>query len=246
MHGSFGLVINQPQPFVIRRVGALCRAWRCRGAAAPRTAVVGEGPVSPTTGWVLRGHARARGPPGDHDHRARGLAVDLAPERLRALASQPPERIRLLLGYSGWARIRLASGSMARGSSGAHRRRSGAHLRSRSRGHLDRGGAVARHRQPGGGGAGRGIHDRAGAPGSSPVAGLERDVDLAAAVRVVVGDGRLRSLAGVMAEQHQVAGVSGDVKRPLASLVVATPSPEPSTRMWASGAAARRARTPRR
>jgi putative transcriptional regulator len=46
---------------------------------------------------------------------APGVSLSTSPERLRALASAPPDRIRLLLGYSGWAAGQLA-GEMARGS----------------------------------------------------------------------------------------------------------------------------------
>jgi putative transcriptional regulator len=109
--GSFGLVINQPSPIkATELLDSLEMAWR-----GGKDAVVWSGgPVSPTTGWVLHEPIPGMSGPGTTAV-APGVALSTSPERLRTLASQPPDRIRLLLGYSGWAAGQLA-GEMARGS----------------------------------------------------------------------------------------------------------------------------------
>jgi putative transcriptional regulator len=109
--GSFGLVINQPSPIkATELLTSLEMSWRGGDDAV----VWSGGPVSPTTGWVLHEPMPGMTGPGTTAV-APGVALSTSPERLRALASQPPVRIRLLLGYSGWAAGQLA-GEMARGS----------------------------------------------------------------------------------------------------------------------------------
>lgn len=109
--GSFGLVINQPSPIkAAELLTSLEMSWR----GDPDAVVWSGGPVSPTTGWVLHEPLSALVGPGTTAV-ASGVSLSTSPERLRALAAQPPARIRLLLGYSGWGAGQLA-GEMARGS----------------------------------------------------------------------------------------------------------------------------------
>jgi putative transcriptional regulator len=109
--GSFGLVINQPSPIkAAELLTSLEMSWRGDGEAV----VWSGGPVSPTTGWVLHEPVAGLSGPGTTAV-APGVALSTSPDRLRALADRPPGRIRLLLGYSGWAAGQLA-GEMARGS----------------------------------------------------------------------------------------------------------------------------------
>jgi putative transcriptional regulator len=42
------------------------------------------------------------------------ISLSTSPDRLRAIANQPPRNVRLLLGYSGWGPGQLAA-EMARG-----------------------------------------------------------------------------------------------------------------------------------
>lgn len=109
--GSFGLVINQPSPIkAAELLTSLEMSWR----GDEQAVVWSGGPVSPTTGWVLHEPVAGLTGPGTTAV-APGVALSTSPERLRTLADRPPGRIRLLLGYSGWAAGQLA-GEMARGS----------------------------------------------------------------------------------------------------------------------------------
>src|SRR5688500_6308348 len=115
--GSFGLVVNQPSPIkAVELLDSLGMSWR-----GDQDAVVWSGgPVSPSTGWVLHEPydalpATAKLGDGATIHVGPGLALTTSPDALRTIADSPPGRIRLLLGYSGWAGGQLAS-EMARGS----------------------------------------------------------------------------------------------------------------------------------
>jgi putative transcriptional regulator len=110
--GSFGLVINHPSPIrASELLDSLEMSWRGDDAAV----VWAGGPVSPSTGWVLHEpvvHAEA-GLNGTVAITS-SISLSTSPDRLRAIASQPPRNIRLLLGYSGWGPGQLAK-EMARG-----------------------------------------------------------------------------------------------------------------------------------
>jgi putative transcriptional regulator len=115
--GSFGLVVNQPSPIkATELLESLGMEWK----GDPDAVVWSGGPVSPATGWVLHEPyaslpATARLGEGSTIHVAPGLALTTSPDALRTIAAAPPPRIRLLLGYSGWASGQLAT-EMARGS----------------------------------------------------------------------------------------------------------------------------------
>jgi putative transcriptional regulator len=111
-HGSFGLVINQPGPI---KAGELLDSLSIPWRGDEDALVWMGGPVSTNTGWVL--HAPELGDdegPGT-TRIAPGIQLSTSPERLRALAARPPERLRLLLGYSGWGPGQLAR-EMSQGS----------------------------------------------------------------------------------------------------------------------------------
>ncbi len=115
--GSFGLVVNQPSPIRAKELlESLDMPWNGDDEAV----VWAGGPVSPTTGWVLHepmgglGSTSGLGTSGTVLV-SPGLELSTSPETLRVLAATPPRRMRLLLGYSGWAPAQLAD-EMARGS----------------------------------------------------------------------------------------------------------------------------------
>jgi len=111
-HGSFGLVINHPSQIkATELLDSLEMTWHGEDSAV----VWAGGPVQPSTGWVLHepvGIAQAGA--GGTIEITSSISLSTSPDRLRAIASQPPRKIRLLLGYSGWGPGQLAT-EMARG-----------------------------------------------------------------------------------------------------------------------------------
>ncbi len=111
-HGSFGLVINHPSPIrAAELLDSLEMSW-----GGESTAVVwAGGPVQPSTGWVLHEPVEIAQPGAAGTIEiTSSISLSTSTDRLRAIASQPPRNIRLLLGYSGWAPGQLAT-EMARG-----------------------------------------------------------------------------------------------------------------------------------
>jgi len=116
-NGSFGLVVNQPSEI---SAAELLESLEIPWHGDQEAVVWSGGPVSPTTGWVLHqpvdGLEATEGLGSSGTVRvAPGLDLSTSPEKLRMLAERPPGRVRILLGYSGWAPGQLA-GEMARGS----------------------------------------------------------------------------------------------------------------------------------
>ena len=108
--GSFGLVINHPSPIKASELlDSLEMSWRGEDSAV----VWAGGPVSPSTGWVLHEPIGAVPMPGTIEITST-ISLSTSPDRLRAIANQPPRNVRLLLGYSGWGPGQLAQ-EMARG-----------------------------------------------------------------------------------------------------------------------------------
>jgi putative transcriptional regulator len=110
--GSFGLVINHPSPIKASELlDSLEMSWRGEDTAV----VWAGGPVSPSTGWVLHEPMPVAQPGQGTIAITSGISLSTSPDRLRAIASQPPRNVRLLLGYSGWGPGQLEA-EMARGS----------------------------------------------------------------------------------------------------------------------------------
>jgi putative transcriptional regulator len=110
--GSFGLVINHPSPIKASELlDSLEMSWRGEDSAV----VWAGGPVSPSTGWVLH-EPVVVAPTGRGGTIAITSTISLStsPDRLRAIANEPPRNVRLLLGYAGWGPGQLAQ-EMARG-----------------------------------------------------------------------------------------------------------------------------------
>jgi putative transcriptional regulator len=109
--GSFGLIINQPSPIkAIELLESLSLPWH----GSPEALVWSGGPVGRTTGWVLHEPIAGEDAPGTTPV-GPGLALSTSTDRLRVIAAAPPGRVRILLGYAGWAPGQLAA-EMAHGS----------------------------------------------------------------------------------------------------------------------------------
>lgn len=115
--GSFGLIVNQPSTMdAATLLGAMDIEW----GGDEEAVVWSGGPVMPTSGWVLHGPTPTVAPAvrsldkGSTIQVVPGLALSTSPDNLRAIAAEPPPRVRLLLGYSGWGPGQLAQ-EMARG-----------------------------------------------------------------------------------------------------------------------------------
>jgi putative transcriptional regulator len=101
--GSFGLVLNRPSK---AHVGDLLAGidvdWQGSGADL----ALAGGPVQPETGWILHEPFEGLQSAGTHEI-VPGLFLSSAPDALRMLAAAPPQRLRFLLGYSGWGPAQL-------------------------------------------------------------------------------------------------------------------------------------------
>ena len=96
--GSWGLIVNRPTQVDVNDViETLEMQW-----SGPADAVVWNGgPVTPERGCVLHGSADVP-QPEETVTVVPGIVLSTLPDQLRALAAEPPEAIRFLLGYSGW------------------------------------------------------------------------------------------------------------------------------------------------
>jgi putative transcriptional regulator len=106
--GAFGLVVNRP----LATTGPVVVEVRAQEESLDKVTASSErelqvwigGPVEPQRSWILIGH-------DDDDDQARqsvrlaaGLYLSTSPELLqRVLGPAPPDRTRLIAGYSGWA-----------------------------------------------------------------------------------------------------------------------------------------------
>ena len=95
--GSFGLVINRGTDLPVR---VLCENLKMSWTGDQKARVKWGGPVFPEHGWVLVGDAKSD--VMSLQNVSEGILFTSSPEDLQALASQPPDRIRVFLGFSGW------------------------------------------------------------------------------------------------------------------------------------------------
>ncbi|MDQ3369158.1 MAG: YqgE/AlgH family protein [Myxococcota bacterium] len=109
--GSFGLVINHPSPI---RASELLESLEMSWHGEDTAVVWAGGPVSPSTGWVLHEPLELAEPGQGTIAITSKILLSTSPDRLRAIATQPPRNIRLLLGYSGWGPGQLEA-EMSRG-----------------------------------------------------------------------------------------------------------------------------------
>jgi putative transcriptional regulator len=96
--GTFGVVQNRPSDLTATD---LCTTLQIGWRGEPEKEIGWGGPVQPQTGWMLFAEESVFAsddvkPVGD------GIAFAGSLEVLRELADDPPEDLRLLLGYAGW------------------------------------------------------------------------------------------------------------------------------------------------
>lgn len=102
-NGTFGLVLTRDAEI---DTTALCESLGIAWLGAGNAKVGSGGPVQPNTGWLLLG-ADVSHPEDESDDEATELlpgvhfAGTLA--TLRRVAAAPPARVRIFLGYAGWA-----------------------------------------------------------------------------------------------------------------------------------------------
>jgi len=113
--GTIGFVLNRTTDVTARDLcDSLPERLQLSWAGSATQRVHWGGPVAENTGWVVTGDDALAGVPGstgfgEHLHFTSSI------EGLRRVAAQPPARLRLFLGYSGWGPGQL-EGELARGS----------------------------------------------------------------------------------------------------------------------------------
>ena len=97
--GAFGLVINQPGG---KRVEELCENLDVEWKGERELLALTGGPVALQQGFLLHGQLpEDRGVQSRAVTRHIGIASDM--DSFRDLCGNPPEALRVFLGYSGWA-----------------------------------------------------------------------------------------------------------------------------------------------
>jgi putative transcriptional regulator len=104
--GAFGVVLNRPTELSAPN---LCATLDIEWCGDPENAVDWGGPVQPQTGWVLFEDDDGRVMSEQIKEIGGGVCFAGSIDVLRQVASDPPERLRLLLGYAGWGPGQLES-----------------------------------------------------------------------------------------------------------------------------------------
>jgi putative transcriptional regulator len=104
--GTFGVILNRPTEITAPN---LCASLEIDWHGDPADPIDWGGPVQPQTGWVL--FARDPGIPEREEVQEVGEGVCFAGslDVLRHVANDPPENVRLMLGYAGWGPGQLES-----------------------------------------------------------------------------------------------------------------------------------------
>lgn len=108
--GTFGVVLNRETELLAAEV---CDSIEIDWRGDPEALVDWGGPVQPQTGWVLfEGSGEL---PDDVRDVTDGVRFAGSLEVLRRMASEPPPRLRVMLGYAGWGpgqlELELAEGA---------------------------------------------------------------------------------------------------------------------------------------
>jgi putative transcriptional regulator len=105
--GTFGVVLNRTTEI---RASQLCESIEIDWHGDPRAEIHWGGPVQPQTGWVLfEGDAAVEDDDEDVREVVPGIGFAGSLAVLRRMASEPPDRLRILLGYAGWGPGQLES-----------------------------------------------------------------------------------------------------------------------------------------
>jgi putative transcriptional regulator len=104
--GTFGVVLNRSTDIT---APVLCSTLEIEWRGDPTWEINWGGPVNPQTGWVLFGSEERCERGEDVSLIQPGLCFAGSLEVLRGIASDPPGRIRVLLGYAGWGPGQLES-----------------------------------------------------------------------------------------------------------------------------------------
>ena len=97
--GSFGFLLNRRTDI---RVADILSGLELPWAGEPEVLAHFGGPVQPQLGTVLFSPPRALRDDEEPVHLMPGVALTQNIADLAVLAAQPPERMRLFLGYAGW------------------------------------------------------------------------------------------------------------------------------------------------
>lgn len=100
-HGTFGLILNRSTEIT---APVLCQTLEIEWSGDPNWAIGWGGPVRPETGWLLFDPAGAPTEASDEGVQQieEGLSLAGSLDTLRRVASDPPQKTRMLLGYAGW------------------------------------------------------------------------------------------------------------------------------------------------
>ena len=98
--GTFGVVVNRTTEITADR---LCESIEIDWAGDPEAEIHWGGPVQPQTGWVLFDERRSLVGSEEVRTLTDGISFAGSLDVLRQVASAPPERMRVMLGYAGWA-----------------------------------------------------------------------------------------------------------------------------------------------
>ena len=111
--GTFGLILNRGTEIT---APTLCETLEIEWRGDPSREIGWGGPVQPETGWLLFDPAEAPTEVSDEGVQEieSGLSFAGSLDTLRRVASDPPQKTRVLLGYAGWGPGQL-EGELAEG-----------------------------------------------------------------------------------------------------------------------------------
>ena len=105
-NGTFGVILNRPTGITAPN---LCSTLEIEWRGASEEAIDWGGPVQPQTGWVLFDEELGVEGVGEIKRLGDGVCFAGSLEVLKRVAEDPPDRVRLLLGYAGWGPGQLES-----------------------------------------------------------------------------------------------------------------------------------------